>query len=242
MAHITPCGSCSCDDCSKHQGHHSCSAHQHGVLQQQPVVFERDGGVLQVVGEHKQPVREEHVERGGGCKVEQREVGGQQLQQRHGLPIWDTGGQPGVVLADVGLQGDAAEPGKRAEREGTHSWRQVAQQDPDGDGDPGGVGVQPVVLQLGQHVDVLVPQLPEAHADGHQRGANRPLARGRHRVNLQKGALHPWADPATDHAVDPHVAVKRGPEVPLMQDVLLGAARVDVSNQPAERLPEGVKH
>ena len=62
-----------------------------------------------------------------------------------------------MELGDVGLQCDAAKPAKQAEGQVAHGGGHIAQHHPQGDGDPGSVGVNPVVLTLWQQVDEVVP-------------------------------------------------------------------------------------
>lgn len=62
-----------------------------------------------------------------------------------------------MELGDVGLQRDTSQPAKQAQREVAHGRGHVAQHHPQGDGDPGGVGVHTVVLALWQQVDEVIP-------------------------------------------------------------------------------------
>ena len=63
-----------------------------------------------------------------------------------------------MELGDVSLQCDATQPAKQAQGEMAHGRSDVAQHNPQGDGDPRSVGVDTVVLTLRQQVDELVPR------------------------------------------------------------------------------------
>ena len=68
-----------------------------------------------------------------------------------------------LKLMGLGFVAKLKQPG-RTQGPGAHAGREVAQHDPAGDGDPAREGVQLVVLHLGQHVDVLVPQRHNAQS------------------------------------------------------------------------------
>ena len=84
-----------------------------------------------------------------GCKVQKRVVCWKEVQQHLGLPVGNSSGEPGVELRDVGLQGDAAQPAVQAEGEMPHGGGHISQHDPQGNGNPGRVGVNLVVLTFG---------------------------------------------------------------------------------------------
>lgn len=84
-----------------------------------------------------------------GCKVQKRVVCWKEVQQHLGLPVGYSSGKPGVELRDVGFQGDAAQPAVQAEGEMPHGRGHISQHHPQGNGNPGSVGVNFVVLTLG---------------------------------------------------------------------------------------------
>lgn len=74
------------------------------------------------------------------CKVEHG-VSREQAEQVLGLAIRQVAVQPDVELAQVRLQGDAAQPAIQAHAVGAHLWGHVAHNDPQREGNPGCVRV-----------------------------------------------------------------------------------------------------
>ena len=72
----------------------------------------------------------------GGSKIEQWVACWEEHQQCLWLAIGDAGGEPGVELADISLQSDAAKPPIQTEIHSAQSWSQVAKHNPDCDGYP----------------------------------------------------------------------------------------------------------
>ena len=77
--------------------------------------------VLERVGGHKEPERHAHIHGGHHRKVKQR-VAGQQREQVDRLAVGALGQQPGVELADVRLQRDAAQPAAAAGAHVCGAW------------------------------------------------------------------------------------------------------------------------
>mmetsp|Transcript_28261 Transcript_28261/g.83662 ORF Transcript_28261/g.83662 Transcript_28261/m.83662 type:complete len:214 (-) Transcript_28261:1162-1803(-) len=121
-------------------------------------------------------------------------------------------------------------------------WCHVADNHVERDGYPGRVGVGRIVLQLGEAVHVHIPEVPhDRHGRQHCRPNERPVD-CRQVVDEREERRCVRVGPRAQHTVDPHKAVERRAEEPLIQDVVVILAGVIVSHQPRERLPHKVKH